>query len=206
MGRKKEIYKFQGTGLQANELKWAKKRFNEYQDFYHIDTFSNLQLLEELVYEEANLERVKTEIQKILESDTVKKNNLIPSRLLEEKDDCLDKILKLKDKLGMFNTQNKEDFFNYIELLKRKHKLYRQENQKDYSFPCPWCSKMIHVKIRINNKSHIIDKHPFFEDRFLNNQYLLELYQQEKVTREDIAKLIKVPLDFVDFIIEQLEA
>lgn len=205
MGRPKELYKFQGTGLQAKELSWAKERFKEYQKYYHIESFSNLQLLEELVYEEANLERIKKNIQEILEVNSVKKNNLVPRNLLEERDKSLDRQLKLKDKLGLFNDTNKQDLYNYIDILKKKHSLYRKQNPLDYSFPCPHCSKMIHAKAKINNKSHIITQHPFFEDRFLNNTYIIKMYQEGKITKEDIAQMIKVPLDYVNFIIDKLE-
>ena len=46
-------YKFQGTGLSVAERNFAKKAFNKYLSTYSNPSYSELQLLEELVYRES---------------------------------------------------------------------------------------------------------------------------------------------------------
>ena len=75
-------YRFHGEGLEPNEKKIAKKLFDDYRKNYSIDTLSDLQLLESLVYRETIQIRYKKKIEDISKSKTVKEANIIPKNLL----------------------------------------------------------------------------------------------------------------------------
>lgn len=202
----KDSYKFSGAGLTSSELGWAKKRFKTYQNHYHIENFSDLSLLEELVVREAQQERYKEETVRISESEKVKESGLlIPAKYRKALDENLEQILILKEKLGLFEDKEKETLYNYIQTIEKKAKKYREEHPEEYSFPCPHCSKMIHSKVRMNEKNFIITEHPFFDGKFLSNKYLLKLYKEKKLTKDDIAQLIKIPVDYVNKLLKKYQ-
>ena len=58
-------YKFQGTGLSVAERNAAKRAFNKYLSTYPNPSYSDLQLLEELVYRETIHERYKKKIDEL---------------------------------------------------------------------------------------------------------------------------------------------
>jgi len=210
----KEIEKkvsFQGTGLTTSERRWGKKQFNEYKKKYHIETPSDLQLLEELVFREALQERYKRKIGK-LAKDVNKKNKesgkkeiqteIVPKFLLNSLNQNLEQILILREKLGLFEEKKGKDPFKYIQILRKKFTKWREENQGSRTLVCPHCSKMIMLKIKTEAWEAL--KHPFFKDRVLANEYLWELYKEGKITKEDIAKVLHVPTDYIDWLEEKI--
>ena len=76
-------YKFQGTGLSVSERNFAKKAFNKYLSTYPNPSYSDLQLLEELVYRETIHERYKKKIGDLSKDEKVKEEKIIPKYLLE---------------------------------------------------------------------------------------------------------------------------
>ncbi len=190
-----EIYKFTGSGLTTSEKRLAKKRFEDYKNFYHVEHLSDLQLLEELCFRESLQERTKKVIAKVAKSKTVEKENLIPTHILNSLNENLERILILKEKLGLFEDKKGNDPFKHIQTLKKKFKIWMSENQGSRTLICPHCSKMVLLKIR--TESWEAQKHPFFVDRILANKHLWKLYKEEKITNEDVGKVLGVSPDYV---------
>lgn len=195
-------YKFQGIGLEPTEKKLAKKLFADYRKNYTIDFLSDLQLLEELVYRETLQTRYKTKIEDISKSKTVKGKNIIPKSILKELDENLDKILLLKEKLGLFSDNNQKDPYEYLKQLEEKAKIHRQEHAGDYSMPCPYCSKMVYFMWKV--KDYEAKKHPFFKGKFLTNDYLWELYKRGRLTAEDLAKVFQTSVDYIAWLAKRI--
>lgn len=199
---KTEIYKFKGTGLTTPERHWAENRFNEYKSCYHISSLSDLQLLEELCFREALQERYKGLMAKFAESKEVKDKNLAPTHIVKALDENLEQILILKEKLGLFEEKKKgEDPYKYIQQLKKKFNVWKEENQGSRSLICPHCSQMIMLKIR--TEAWKAQKHPFFKDKILGNKYLINLYQKGKISKEDVSNILGTSPDFVDWLIDK---
>jgi hypothetical protein len=197
-------FDFQGIGLKTSEKRWAHKRFKEYQENYHLDNFSDAQLLEELVYREAIQERYKKKIKSLQDSKTVKEQNIVPKFVLKALNDNLTQILLLKEKLGLFEKKKEvDDVFKHIQTLKKKYQKWLEENQGSRTRICPHCGKMIMFKIRTDKWDAV--KHPFFKDRILTNEHLLKLYKDGKLTKEDVAKVLSVSPDYVDFILDKIK-
>ena len=91
------VYEFKGSGLTAKERRWAKKRFDEYKEHYHIDHLSDLQLLEDLVFREALQERFKKQIEKIEKTKANKENVIVPKNIIESLDGNLEQIIIIKE-------------------------------------------------------------------------------------------------------------
>ena len=118
------------------------------------------------------------------------------------------RISSIKDTLGLYNDKKKkDDFFKYISLLKEKFALWLEENQGSRSLTCPFCSKMVMLKIKMDKWDAI--KHPYFKDKLLVNEHALALLKEKTITALDYAKIIQgkdvQSTDYTDWILEKLQ-
>ena len=200
--KNRKTYKFSGTGLNAKEKHWAEKRFEEYKKFHHVESLSDLYLLEELVYRETIQERTKQEIADLSKGGQEEKKKSIPHYMQETLDKNLEKIIELKTKLGLFDEKKDEDSpYKYIEDLKKKFNIWLEENQGSRSLICPHCSQIMLLKIKTDVWES--QKHPFFRDRILTNEHLISLYKEKKITKQDVAKILEVSDNYVDWLISK---
>lgn len=204
-------YEFEGTGLSSTERRWGKSRFNDYREKYHMENLSDLQILEELVFRECLQEKYKKKIGKLTRKRRKKKGDktspqtnseIVPKYLVSALNENLDKILTIKEKLGLFADKTGEDPFKYIKTLKEKFKKWREENQGSREVICPHCSKMLMLKIRTD--AWEAQKHPFFKDRILANKPLWNLYKDEKISKRDVANILGCSDDYIDWLEEKI--
>ena len=193
---------FKGIGLTKGEKNKAKKRCEEYKQRYHIESLSDIQLLEQLVFREILQERTKKQVRKVTKAKKKVEENAISPYLLKVLNENEERILILKEKLGLFEEKKGEDPFKYIQRLKKKFKKWREENQGSRTLICPHCSKMVILKIR--TKAWEALKHPFFKDRILANKHLWDLHRKGKITKEDIAKVLGCSPDYVEWLEEKI--
>ena len=193
-------YKFQGDGLETTEKRLACVRFNEYVKNYNISSFSDLQLLEELVYRETLQSRTKKSIAEKQKKAEEKKDEEfnIPTYLVESLDTSTETIILLKERLGILrDIKDADEGFNYITKLKEKMKIWAKENQ-DRTFACPHCSKMILLYMKPDAWETM--KHPFFESKVLGNKKLWELYKQGKITKKEVADVLGCSDQYIDWL------
>lgn len=200
MAKSKNLQVFKGTGLTPNEKRIAQRKYKKYKETYHIDSLSDLQLLESLVFRETIQERTKEQIKNDVDKEKVL--NPTSTRLMNIINNNEECILILKEKLGLFEDKKVKDPFKHIQILKKKFKKWREENQGSRTLICPRCSKMIMLKIR--TKAWEALKHPFFKDRILANKHLWNLYKEGKITKEDIAKILGCSSDYVNWLNEKI--
>lgn len=203
---KKEKYEFRGIGLNKSEKYFGQKKFDEYVRIYHIVQYSDMQLVDELVYKEILQEQLKIQIQdkkakfdkanKLLEEKD-KKEFSIPTYVMTAMNNNLEQVLILKEKLGLLNTQTGDDGFKYITQLEEKFKIWCQENQ-DRTFTCPHCSKQILLYMKQEYWETM--KHPFFESKVLANKKLWQLYKENKITLKDVAEVLGCSEKFVNWL------
>ena len=199
-------YEYKGVGLNRTEFKHGKEKFDEYCSVYHINAYSDLQLLEELIYREITQERFKIEIEE-KKASTEKKNKTlkeedkkeiaVPKYVVDAMNTNLDCVLALKDKLGLLNNHEGDDGFKYIQQLEEKFRKWCQENQ-DRSFACPHCSKM--VLLYMKQEYWETMKHPFFESKVLGNKKLWELYKEKILTKKQVAEVLGCSEKHVDWL------
>lgn len=199
-------YEYKGVGLNRTEYKHGKQKFDEYCSVYHINAFSDLQLLEELIYREITQERFKIEIEE-KKSNIEKKNRTlkeedkkevaVPKYVVDAMNTNLEQVLSLKEKLGLLNNHEGDDGFKYIQQLEEKFKKWCKENQ-DRTFACPHCSKM--VLLYMKQEYWETMKHPFFESKVLGNKKLWSLYKENKITKADVAEVLGCSEKFVDWL------
>ena len=179
---KKDEIQFDGTGLTTKEKNWGKKQYNAYRERYHIANISDLSLLSELVWREAIQVRYKQQAEKTAKSKTTSdEGGKVPTYILKTLDENLNKIIELKKELGLLQEEKGKDFYDYISQLKKKFKIWRDDNQGTRQIVCPFCSKLFFLMIRTDK--YEAKKPSFFRDRILANKHLWCLYKEGNTLR-----------------------
>ena len=210
MANSKNLQVFKGIGFTRNEKRRAEQKFKKYKEIYHIESLSDLQLLESLIYREILQERTREQIKSDVKKKSKKDNGEIESdglrplsaRLMKVLNENEEHILILKEKLGLFEDKKVKDPFKHIQILKKKFKIWRENNQGSRTLICPFCSKMLMLKIR--TKAWEALKHPFFKDRILANVHLWKLFREGKITKDDIAKVLGCSSDYIPWLEEKI--
>ncbi len=194
MRERELLFDVDWCGLSTVEKKKADKTYRNYLEKYNIEKFSDVEDLKSLVQNEVLKER----IQRLLgESDSIPKKGTIDSLTSLQT-----QIIKLKEKLGLFED-NKASGFDYIQTLKKKYKKWCEDNQLSRQVKCPGCSKMFLLRLRTDKYDE--QEHPWLKDNILCNEYLLKLYKEKKITKEDVSKVLKCSVDYIDWLIDKLE-
>lgn len=193
-------YKFSGTGLSAKEKHNGQKKFDKYLEIYpNLKKYSDLQLLDELVLREIYQDRYQQIIGDLIKETSKKaeKNTLPPKNITALLDDNLEIIVKLKEKLGLFEEKKENSPYKKWEILEKKFDIWREKNPASRQTTCPFCKKVFFLKYRTKNYEPFIS--PFFaKDRILANKPLFDLYKSAKITKADVAAVLNVSEDYVD--------
>ena len=175
------------------EKKLAKRLLNKYLDDFSNVTISDKNILKDLIYFEVVQLRLQSKLNDLHERD-----NAIPGKLLDSMHTNSDKILSLKNSLNLL-SRHTEGNYETLEKLKKKFRAWRSENQGSRSLICPHCGKMTLLKIKTDIWE--TQKHPFFRDKILANDYLVKLYREKRITKQDVAKILEVSDDYIDWLI-----
>lgn len=189
----------EGLFSDVKERRFAKELLNKYLEEFSIDNISDKSLLKELIYLEVFQKmRLQASAEKFQ-----KENGSVPLQILDSIHKNLDKIVSLKTSLGLTKNANAEanDAFNAFELLKRKAKNWREENQASRTLVCSHCSQMIMLKIRTH--AWEAQKHPFFKDRILANDHLVKMYMNKQISKEDVSKVLGTSPDYVEWLVNK---
>lgn len=194
----KKEYMFDDLGVgslfdDANERKAAIKLLKKYLNEYVIENISDKNTLKQLIYLEIlHYHRLQQTANN--EYRDVKATSPNTVKAIHEN---LEQILKLKNSLSLIQPdKDKSDGFKALDTLFKKAKVWRENNQATRTLVCPHCSKMIMLKIRTD--AWEAQKHPFFKDRILGNEHLIQLYREKKITSEDIAKIFQTSTDYIE--------
>jgi len=187
------VYTYEGHGLEGNDKKKAKKRFKEYRTHYDIENLSDLTLLEGLVFREILQSKILEKIAELQNAGD--KSNVVPGHLLDDLDNNQEQILKLKDKLGLFQEKEISDAFRFLQLLFKKFATWLGKNKDSRKITCPFCSKLFFLKLRTTNYDAHIS--PFFENKIIGNKPLFDAYKKGKpLTKDDVANILGVSKDY----------
>jgi hypothetical protein len=183
-----------GVWISKKEANEALTLFNTYKNNYHLESLSDLELLKKLVYCEIMVKR----IEKLLNEKT----NEVQAKALRTFNELLNQILNIRTNLGLIKDKA-QGIFEYIELLKKKAKLWRQSNPNPYPYiPCAWCGKPLYIKLKDPHLYEAV-KNPFFKGRILYNKELLNLIKQGKITVEEGAKILRTSPDYVKLLYDK---
>ncbi len=204
MSSKGELkYQFQGIGLSTTEKKVAKKRFDKYlKNYPGIDNLSDFQLLENLIFREILQEKFKTKIGYLTKNKAVEDAQIIPVQIIKSLDENEEQILILKDKLGLFKEKNIDDPYKEKEILEKKFEIYRKEHPEEFKTTCPFCSEIFFLNIRTDKFKE--SKLKLYKNKVLCNFSLWQCYKENKLTKTDMASILNVSEDYIDWLKEKI--
>jgi DNA-directed RNA polymerase subunit RPC12/RpoP len=186
--------------IDKQEKKEAKKLLRKYLTTYTIETISEKNTLKQLVFLEIFNIRLQRELNKYHEQDQPS-----PVKTVEALHSNLTQISILKEKIGLSTDKkgkNLNEGYAILSTLFKKWKIWREENQGSRSCNCPHCGKMIMLKIR--TEAWEAQKHPYFKDRILANDHLMDLYKREKITQHDVARILGTSIDYISWLVKKI--
>jgi hypothetical protein len=193
MTKGKNTYRFRGTGLLDSERKWAKRRFDNYIKRYDVESYSNLQLLEDLVFRESLQEKYKKKREEI--EKTAKP---LPSYLLENMNENEEQMFNLRDKLGFFKEKNIDDPIEKFNILEKKFDKWEETHAEERKVTCPFCSEVFFLHIRTDKYTE--SKLKLYKNKILCNAHLWKCYKEGKITKDDMALVLNVSPDYIDWL------
>ena len=185
---------FEDVDERKQAVVLAKKYLNDYAFEY----ISDKNTLKQLIY----LEMINIRLQKML-NGFYKDSQAVPVQMMDGLHKNVMQITALKETLGLVKDGKEEvqTGLSTIDVLKKKFKKWREENQGSRTLVCPECSKMIMLKIRTD--AWEAEKHVWFKDRFLANDHLVKMYQIGKITKEDVALVLGTSPDYTEWLISK---
>lgn len=196
----KEQYDFVLEGLpitSAEEKKIIRQILIDYLDGVYIENKKQLFQLKDLVYNEYKKRTTREQIEKQQKD----KPDSVPGYAIDAYHKLIDKGQELQDRI--FGTDLKDDI-SVLKQLFYRLKLSLAENQGTRTFPCLHCGKMLVAKIRMDK--YDVSKHPWFKDKLLTNQFLMEKYiEGDKIVVDEkfIAKVLDCSELYTEWFLER---
>ena len=180
----------------VSERKQAKTLLLKYLGDFSIETIADKNTLKQMIYFEVIQFRLQTKL-----NETYKRDQVVPASSLRTLHENSKTIKELKDSLGLNKTKGEQatDVYQKIQLMKKQFKVWMGENQASRQLVCPNCKQMVMLKIRTDVWD--AQKHPFFKDRILGNVALVKLYLNNTITKQQVASVLEVSPDYVDWLI-----
>ena len=177
----------------------AKKLFDDYLSNYEFESFSDINTLADLVFEEV----LKYNIQKQIDKSTSDKNtNFISEKTIKSLHDVEERVLKLKESLGIDKQDAKDDDLTALQKQEKRFDKYINFNRNEFDFVCPECKVPTLIRRRCDKKNFDILRHPFFSGRFYYNSRGMSLVKNDIWTREEYAWVFQTHPDYVDWCIK----
>jgi len=183
--------------FKGDEKVIAESLLDRYLRDYSLETTSDVNTLKEVIYYEVIQQRLQQKLNSFAD------NQSVPIQLVEIMHKNSDVIVKLKNTLGLFAEREKKTEYDVLAHMKRRFKVWLNENQASRTLACPHCGKMMMLKLKTEAWEAM--KHPFFRDKVLYNYHLIKLYQESKITRDDVSKVLECSPDYVDWVITKIE-
>lgn len=184
----------------VTERKIAKDLLQKYLNDYAIETISERNTLQEIIY----LEVLQIRLQEKLNDFYEKDSKALPLNVIEIVHKNSDAIIRLKTTLGLNKSKDKKNAYDVLEHLQRRFKIWLEQNQASRTIKCPHCSKFIFLKMR--TEAWEAQKHPFFRDNMIYNKALFAKFGQNVMIDKDfIASVLEVSQDYADWVVNKVK-
>ena len=193
---KNEILSHLTFCIDNEERKFASHLLEKYLEESSLESTSEKDTLRQLIDVEVLMERIK----KFLNTEYIKANPVIPTQMLDQLTTLNKQVIDLKDNLGLSKKDEQKNILDKWDNLKSKALAYYKENAGCNIAKCPECQKLFYILKDMRN--HKTEKIPFFKKTLLYNKKLYELYEQNKITKEEMIVILGVSGDYVDYIFE----
>ena len=200
----KNDYKPSWTGLDRNETRTAKKKFEEYLQDSHIESISDLDLLTELVKKEQLQERIWKQTEDIQKKTAgIDGKPIIPKSIQSALNENLEQIISLKDRLGLSKKEKQLGFEETWGSIQKKLETYAKENSGEFEWKCPKCNNWFLLCLKIDDYNTF--DFTMFKGTYLYNEEMFKDVYEGKLKLEDVARYWGQPLtDYVKGIYEKV--
>lgn len=182
-----------------DERKLAKTLLEKYLQDYDIESISDCNTLEEIIF----LEVIQLRLQDKMNEEYAGDVKAVPFDTLDVLHKNSEAITDLKATLGL-NRNSKGSSYDLLQHMLKRFKVWRSQNQGSRTMKCPHCLKAILLKIR--TEAWEAQSHPFFEDTILYNKALFaRLGESITIDREFIALVLNVSPDYIDWVLTKVK-
>jgi len=182
--------------LKEDEKKFALNLLKKYTSEKDFESSSEKDTLNQLIYTQILVERIKKHLNTEFEKDAY------PLQILEELRNLNDQVLKYKEVLKMDKEKEESEWIEVWETLKKKALNYYEESKGENTLKCPYCQGIFHLLVRLDNKD--IVKSSWFKKSLLYNKKVFSLYHEKKITKDEAAEILGTSIAYVDYIYEGL--
>ncbi len=189
---------------QKKDKELAKKLFNSYTTNYTIQSFTDIQNLVDLVYEEVMQQRIQQDIDSILADEN---NRMVPGKQIDSLHSIQDRIWNLKEKIGITKSDKKDDL-TVLQELEKKFNDHIHFNRNEFTLYCPYkcseCGKedVEPLLLRRRVKDFDVLKHPAFSGRFLYNVAIIDDVKKGLITKEQASKYLHTSESYITWAIK----
>jgi len=184
------------VGLTLDEEPKASNLFQQYKDSNHIESFSDLRNLKNLVVLEIIHERYQKQI-----GDLVKDDKFAPRYVMDSVNNNLNQIMTLKKELGL-NLAKGESWMDFWAKLKLKLQKHIEENSGSFTFKCPSCGEFALLVRKVDD----YETFPFkcFRGTVLYNKEMMEDIEKGIITKKRVAQYFGCSVDYIDRIYNKI--
>ena len=185
--------------VNDEEKKFAQDLLDRYLGQCSFENESDKDTLKQLIDLEILVERVK----KYLKQEYNKDTPSLPTHMMEQLQDLNTQILEIKEKLGL-STKDKKDstWLEEWNKLKKKALNHYSTHAGCNVVKCPYCQKLFYLLMKIDNLTP--EKCNWFRDTVLYNESLFKLYDEKRITEDELADILGVSKFYIDLIYENL--
>jgi len=189
---------------KTNDKHLAKKFFDNYLSNYTISSYTDVQNLVDLVYEEVMLQKTQIEIDKMTSDENSK---FVPTKQVETLHNIQDRIWVLKEKIGIIKNDKKDDL-TALQELEKKFTAYAHFNRNEFTlytpYKCAGCGRedVEPLLLRRRVKDFDIYKHPAFSGRFLYNPEIIKDVKKGLITKEQAARYLVTSESYINWVIK----
>jgi hypothetical protein len=186
--------------IDDEEERFAKNLLQNYLAQSSFESFSERQTLCQLIDQELLAKRIKSNLKKEYDKDT----HAVPLEQVEQLDAVVDRIEKLKEKLGLSQKKDEKNDASKIinNLLERFHKhANKPENKSNYEFQCPKCLEIFLIRQRLDKITDEVKEHPWFiKDGVLFNREIFIDLELGKISIDQVARYLNATQDYIIWI------
>ena len=184
-------------GFNSEEEKELANSIMEKYTAYNIEDESEKDTLNQLVYLEVIVERVKKFIDKEFNDKSA-----IPMEMLEELRELNSQVLELKAALGVNKEKERQEFIEVWEDLQQKAINHYNEHAGEYYQECPKCHELFRGILKITDYDFKVAT--FFKETDLYNPVLYKAFHEKRLTLQEMADTFGVDYKYINLIYEQL--
>lgn len=170
-----------------DEKKYAKTLYDAYLEAYpFVTSFSDLQSLADLVYEEI----IKLRIEKQINASKNDKTGetFVSQKSVEALHEIQNQISVLKTKLGIDREEDTNKELTGLQELQKRFHMHIQKYKNEFECKCASCGSMLLLRRRVKDFDVLV--HPHFAGTTLYNKPLLDLVKAGVITKEQAAPVL----------------